>query len=108
MINEKTKEIADNSCVKEWATAYEQKYGRKPSESAMRIIDHIVKTGDILHDIGWNDALRGESARSAEWFSALTAAAFRLDMAKDQETIQAVAKLWLDDYMDGYRGGGAE
>ena len=46
--------------VEEWAIDYEQKHGRKPSEVAIEIVNHIVKVGDILMNKGREDGQKGE------------------------------------------------
>lgn len=88
--------------VAEWAEAYEQKHGHKPAELLVQIAEHIVKVSDMLRELGEKEAQEGKKPYPADVFPAMAAKAFRLDPAKDLETVQAVADLWRDDYMDGY------
>lgn len=90
--------------VEEWAIDYEQKHGRKPSEVAIEIVNHIVKVGDILMNKGREDGQKGERRYSDEAFPQLVRDVFHMTDA-DAETVEAVADLWKNDYMDGYREG---
>lgn len=88
--------------VAEWAEAYEQERGHKPSELALQVAEHIEKVGKMLTEHGWKDAQQGKEPYSAESFPALVIQAFRMDVDEDHETVQAVADIWQSDYMDGY------
>lgn len=88
--------------VTEWAEAYEQEHGHKPAELVLRIVEHILKVGKMLTELGQKDAQEGKSAYPADVFPALVVKAFRLYVDEDHETVRAVADLWQSDYMDGY------
>ena len=100
-------QISHTPMVLSWAAVYEQEYGQKPSEKGLRMAEHILKVGKMLTELGQNDACEGKRAYSATFFSDLVVKAFRLDVGKTHEMVQAVADLWQSDYMDGYREGGA-
>lgn len=88
--------------VVEWAEAYEQEHGHKPTDLVLRIAEHIQKVGKMLTELGQKDAQRGKSAYPADVFPALVVKAFQLDVDEDHETVLAVADLWQSNYMDGY------
>lgn len=88
--------------VPEWVAAYEQECGRKPTELAVRMAEHLQKVGKRLTDRGRKDAQEGKTPYPADAFPALAIKAFRLDVDEDHETVQAVADLWQSDYMAGY------
>lgn len=90
--------------VAEWAADYEQEHGNKPNELVLQIAEHILKVGKMLTELGRKDAQQGKSAYPADVFPELVAKAFRLDVGKDRETVQAVTDLWQSDYLDGYTG----
>lgn len=95
-------QISHTPVVTAWAAVYEQEYGQKPGEKVLRIAEHILKVGKMLTELGKKDAREGKRAYPATFFSALVVKAFRLDMEKAHEMVQAVADLWQSDYMDGY------
>lgn len=88
--------------VAEWAEAYEQEDGHKPSDLVLQIAEHIEKVCKMLNELGQKDAQQGECARPTDFFSALVIKAFDTDISKYPDTVQAVAELWQSDYMDGY------
>ena len=88
--------------VAEWAEAYEQEHGHKPNELLVQITEHIMKVGDILTERGRKDAQKGEKAYCADDFPQLVRNAFGLDPEAHDDTVQAVADLWRDYYMDGH------
>lgn len=88
--------------VAEWVAAYEQEHGRKPDDLVLQIAEHILKVGKMLTNLGQKDAQEGKTPYPADVFPTLVIKAFRMDVDKDHETVQAVADLWQSDYMDGY------
>lgn len=88
--------------VTEFAEAYEQEHGHKPTDLVLRIAEHILKVGKMLTELGRKEAQQGKSAYPADAFPALVVKAFRLDVDEGDETVQAVADLWQSDYLDGY------
>lgn len=62
----------------------------------------MTKVANLLTEKGRKEAQEGKEARPIDEFMDLATRAFRLDPAKDLETVQAVADLWRDYYMDGY------
>ena len=93
------------SYVEEWVTAYEQEYGRKPSEESIRIAKHIDKVGDMLREHGQEDAQEGKQVYPDRVFVELAQRAFHNGL--DEETAQIIGDLWKSDYMDGYQEGSA-
>lgn len=91
--------------ITECAAIYEQEHGHKPSELAIRVANHIDQVRNRLRKQGQDDARKGMRAYPADFFPALVAKAFRLDVDEDHETVQAVADLWRSNYMDGYNTG---
>ncbi len=88
--------------VTEWAETYEQKHGQRPSELSLRIAEHILKVGDQLNAVGRKDAAAGRSPARAGVFPALVYKAFRLRRGECAETVQEIADIWQNDYMEGY------
>lgn len=88
--------------VAERAEAYEQEHGHKPAELLIQIAEHIVKVSDMLRERGREDAQKGKKAPHADYFPELFRNAFGLDPKAHDDTVQAVADLWRDYYMDGY------
>ena len=95
-------QITHTPMVTAWAVAYEQEYGQKPGEMVLRIAEHILKVGKMLTELGKKDAREGKRAYSVTFFPDLVVKAFRLDVGKTHEMVQAVANLWQSDYMNGY------
>lgn len=87
-----------------WENDYEQKYGQKPSEVAKKIIEHIIKVGDVLTNKGREDGQKGKRRYSDESFSQLVRDVFHMTDA-DAGIVEGVADLWKSDYMDGYQEG---
>lgn len=69
---------------------------------AAQVEEHLTKVGDMLTERGKKEAQEGKEARPVDAFIELAAKAFRLDPTADHDTVQAVADLWRDYYMDGY------
>lgn len=90
--------------VEEWIIAHEQKYGQKPSEAAKKIVEHVIKVGDILANKGREDGQKGKQRYSDEAFSQLVRDVFHMTDA-DADVVESVADLWKSDYMDGYQEG---
>ncbi len=88
--------------VTEWAEAYEQEHGHKPSDLALRVAEHILKVGKMLNAVGRKDAIAGRSPASADVFPALVYKAFSLRRDECPETVQDIADIWQNDYMKGY------
>lgn len=86
----------------ELVALYEQEYNRKPTERGLQIALYIDKVGNALRERGRKEAQEGKEAYPADVFTVMVAKAFRLDPTKDAETVQVLADLWRDDYMDGY------
>lgn len=93
------------SYIEEWAAAYEQERGRKPAEPLMEVIQHIDKVGAMLTERGRKDAREDRGPHLPETFVEFARYAFHNDL--DEETAQAIGKLWQIEYMDGYQEGGA-
>lgn len=74
----------------------------KHGEMVLRIAEHILKVGKMLTELGQKDAREGKRAYPATFFPDLVVKAFRLDVGKTHEMVQAVADLWQSDYMNGY------
>lgn len=68
----------------------------------LRIAEHILKVGKMRTELGQKDAREGKRAYPATFFPDLVVKAFRLDVGKTHEMVQAVADLWQSDYMNGY------
>ena len=100
-------QITHTPRVNAWAVVYEQEYGQKPGEEVLQIAEHILRVGKMLTELGQKDACEGKRAYSATFFPDLVVKAFRLNVGKTHEMVQAVADLWQSNYMDGYREGGA-
>ena len=73
-----------------------------PTISAAQVEQHLTKVANLLTEKGRKEAQEGKEARPIDDFIDIVARAFRLDPAKDLKTVQAVADLWRDYYMDGY------
>lgn len=86
----------------ELVALYEQTYNRKPTEFGLQIAMHIDKVSNTLRERGKKEAQEGKKPYPFYIFPAMTAKAFGLDPTKDAETVQILADLWRDDYMDGY------
>lgn len=86
----------------ELVALYEQKYNRKPTVWGLQVAIHIDKVSNTLRERGEKEAREDKKPYPADVFPAMAAKAFRLDPTKDAETVQAVADLWRDCYMDGY------
>ena len=69
---------------------------------AAQVEEHLSKVANMLTERGKKEAQEGKEARTIDNFIELAAKAFRLDPIADLETVQAVADLWRDYYMDGY------
>lgn len=95
--------------VAESVAAYEQEHGSKPADLVLQIAEHILKVGKMFTNLGQKDSREGKAPYPADVFPALVIKAFRMDVAENHETVQAVADLWQSDYMDGYndKSGGA-
>jgi len=89
--------------VAEWVAIYEQKYGRKPTETAIRMTEHIVKVGGMLKKQAGRDIREGRKALQDEAFHSLVRWVFSMDKKQDPEFVQAIAELWQSDYMEGYQ-----
>ena len=89
--------------VAEWAAAYAQETGKQPCEKSLQLAEGIMAVKEMFEEQGRKDARDGSATYSASVSSALAAAALRMDPARDQEPIQAVADLWYSGYMDGYK-----
>lgn len=88
--------------VAELVAAYEQEHGRKSTELAVQVLEHIAKVGDMLHQLGQKDAQKGDNARPVDVFPLLVVKAFQMDADEDQDIVEGVADLWYSEYMDGY------
>ena len=73
-----------------------------PTIFAAQVEQHLTKVANLLTEKGRKEAQEGKEARPIDDFIDIAASAFRLDPAKDLKTVQAVADLWRDYYMDGY------
>lgn len=69
---------------------------------AAQVEEHLSKVANMLTERGKKEAQEGKDSRPIDDFMELAAKAFRLDPIADLETVQAVADLWRDYYMDGY------
>lgn len=102
----RTPETSLSPAVTEWLAVHEQQYGHKPSEFSVQMAQHIDKARDILREWGREDAQQGKDAYSSHAFAALVVYAFRLHVDEGHKTVQAVAGLWQNAYMAGYREAG--
>lgn len=93
------------SYIEEWAEAYEQKYGKWPSEPALEVAQHIEKVGTMFREEGRKDAQSAQEPRRIETFARLAQYAFHYDL--DEETARIIGDLWQAEYMKGYQEGGA-
>lgn len=93
--------------VAEYIAAYEQEFGQRPDDMVLRVIEHVIKVGKSLTELGKKDAQAGETARTAEAFPSLVRKAFHLDQDEQHGMVDEVADLWRSNYMAGYREGGA-
>lgn len=86
--------------VAEWVAAYEQEHGRKPAELAIQAVEHIVKIGEQLTELGRKDAQEGKEAYWSGEFPKLVRIVFH--NIPSEATTKEIAELWQSDYMDGY------
>ena len=93
--------------IEEWIIDYEQKHGRKPSETTVEIVRHIVRVGDMLKKHGEEDGRKGKRRYVDEAFPQFVWEVFGMGPDVDIEVIQAIADVWKGDYMEGYREGSA-
>lgn len=73
-----------------------------PTIFAAQVEQHLTKVANLLVEKGRKEAQEGKEARPIDEFMDLAAKAFRLDPEAHDDTVQAVADLWRDYYMDGY------
>lgn len=73
-----------------------------PTTFAAQVEQHLTKVANLLTEKGRKEAQEGKEARPIDEFMNLAAKAFRLDPVTHIDTVQAVADLWRDYYMDGY------
>ena len=92
------------SYTEEWAEAYEQERGRKPTELALQIAEHIEKVCKMLAELGRKDAQEGEKPYPAEVFPLLVRKVFH--NIPEGAAMKEIADLWQSDYMDGFEEGG--
>ena len=91
-----------------WMAAYEQEYGGKPSEEAVRIMEHISKVGTMLRNQGRKDAQERRKPLDAAVMQALVRWVFHWDADEDPELVEPAADLWMAGYMAGYQEGGED
>lgn len=84
---------------------YEQEYGRKPSETVIRMAEHIEKVGKMLWEQGATDAQEGKKPRHREAHETLVRYAFQLGTDQSPDFVEAIAELWQSDCMEGYSTG---
>lgn len=73
-----------------------------PTIFAAQVEQHLTKVANLLTEKGRKEAQEGKEARPIDEFMDLAARGFRLDPVTHIDTVQAVADLWRDYYMDGY------
>lgn len=95
-----------SSLVDEWVAAYEQETGRKPTEAAVRMAEHITNVWEKLREAGIKDAQEGRTTYRPEAFHELVCSVFQMDTAEDPVFVEGIAELWQDAYTKGYRKGG--
>ena len=93
---------SNSPVVVERVTAYEQEYGRKPTDAAIRMAEHVDKVGAMLREQGRKDAREGREQLCAEVFPTLVRWIFRMEPDEDSELVEVIADLWRMEYEKGY------
>ncbi len=86
----------------EIAAIYEQTYGIKASDRAIRVLTTAINLGDLLWDMGSRDAQDGQPPQTFSDFEALARTSTQKNASVDQECAHEIALLWYDCYMDAY------
>ena len=73
-----------------------------PTIFAAQMEEDLTRVCNLLTERGKKEAQEGKEARPIDDFMELAAKGFRLDPVTHIDTVQAVADLWRDYYMDGY------
>lgn len=88
--------------IQEYVNAYELEYGKKPCEQVIAIIEHVELVGNQVKQQARFDMASGRVPRTKAFFCGLFCKVFGLEAGRHDETVEAIADLWLMYYTDSY------
>lgn len=90
--------------VWEFVSDYEQRYHKRPTDTALRIIEQMTQLGTKLEQIGRQNALDGCGPFQAADFQRMTQRLADAGGANHQKCAEAITEYLRVCYMDGYNG----